>query len=178
METIIYIFTEVLYYLFLSTLVTKFNSSYLANSCTLLFLFSMLISIPSLICLKFIKNRKRYFITSSILIISCSAFILFIRHFTRNGIINFAFHLYTTLFMLVPFFSLFMLSLHKLSFPIKKKKQLAILIVSKKVIIISVSFIFSFILTFKNLIVLISILDFILNLISPFISNSLLKYQD
>lgn len=178
METIIYILSESIYYLFLSQIVTKFNSSYLANCCILLFLFSMLTSIPSFICLYFIKNIKKFFTISSFLIISTSLLVLFIRKFTENGIINLAFHLYTTLFMLVPFFTLFTLSLHKLCFPKKKKKQLAILIVSKKIILIITTFIFSFILKFNTLMILISIVDFILNLISPFISNFLLKYQD
>ena len=178
METIIYILSEAIYYWLLSFIVAKFNTNYLANSCILLFLFSMLISIPSLICLKFIKNRKKFFSISSLLIISASLLILVIRNFTKNGVINLAFHLYTTLFMLVPFFTLFTLSMHKLSFPKKKKKQLALLIVSKKTILIVITFIFSLFLKFNNLIILISISDFILNLSSPFISNFLLKYQD
>lgn len=178
MEGIIFIFTEAIYYWFMSYLVTKFNSAYLANSCILLFLFSMIISVPSLICLKFIRSRKKFFTISSALIISVSLLILLIKKFTQNGIINLAFHLYTTLFMLIPFFTLFTLSMHKLYYPKKKKKQLAMLIVSKKLILIIISFIFSFILSFNNLIILISIIDFILNLLSPFISNFLLKYLD
>lgn len=178
MEILSYIFTEAIYYWFLSYLVAKFDSIYLVNSCILVFLFSMLTSIPSLILLRVIKNRKKYFTISSALIISTSLLVLIIKKFTQNGIINFSFHLYTTLFMLVPFFTLFTLSMHKLSFPIKKKKQLVFLIVSKKIIIIALSYIFSFILRFNSLIIFISILDFILNLLSPFISNFLLKYQD
>ena len=103
METIIFILTEAIYYLFLGLLVTKFNNVYLANSCVLLFLFSMLISIPSLIFIKILKNKKKYFSVSSILIIFTSLLILQFRKFTKNGIINFTFYLYTILFMLVPF---------------------------------------------------------------------------
>lgn len=171
METIIFILTEAIYYLFLGLLVTKFNNVYLANSCVLLFLFSMLISIPSLIFIKILKNKKKYFSVSSILIIFTSLLILQFRKFTKNGIINFTFYLYTILFMLVPFLSIFMLSLHNLSVPNQKKKQLVFLIVSKKVIILVFTLIFSFILKFQNIIILISILDFIFNISSPFISK-------
>lgn len=171
METIFFILIEAIYYLFLSFLVTKFNSSYLANSCIWLFLFSMLISIPSLICIKFIKNTKKYFVVSSVLIIFSSLLILLFRQFTKNGIINFTFYLYSILFMLVPFLSFFMLSLHKLSIPKQKKKQLFLLIASKKVIILVFTYIFSFILKFQNIIILISVLDFVFNISSPFISN-------
>ena len=178
MEALIFIFTEIIYYLFLGFIITKYKSSYLANSCILLFLFSILISLPSIMSLRIIKNRKKYFIVSSILIISASLIVLIFRKFTRNGIINFTFYLYTTLFMLVPFFSLFTLSMHKLYIPKKKNKQLAVLIVSKKIIIILLIFIFSKFLKLKDLIIFISVLDFILNISSPFISNFLLKYQD
>lgn len=178
MEIIVFIFSELVYYLFLYWVVSKFNGNYLALSCGLLFLFSMLIALPSLICKNFIKNRKKYFVVSSIFIISISLLISIFRKFTKNGILNFTFYLYTILFMFVPFFSLFTLSIHKLSFPEKKRKQLVKLIVSKKMSIIFIAFIFSFIIKFKNLIILISILDFVLNLSSPIISNFLLKYQD
>ena len=178
METIIFIFTEIIYYLFFSFIITKFKSSYLANSCILLFLFSMLISLPSLISINAIKNRKKYFIVSTILIISSSLLIFIFRKFTKNGIINFTFYLYTTLFMFIPFFSLFTLSIHKLSIPRKKKKQLVTLIVSKKLLIILFTFVFSYFLKLKDLIILIGILVFITNIISPFVSNFLLEYQD
>ena len=178
METIIFTLTEFIYFLFLSIIITKFNSSYLANSAFLLFLISMLISLPSIMSIKLIKNKKRFFTFSSILIILSSAFILLLRKFNKNGIINFTFHLYTILFMFIPFFSLFTLSIHNLCFPYKKKKQLVLLIVSKKIIIILLTFIFSFILKFEKLIILISFIDLILNIISPFFSNFLLKYQN
>ena len=178
MESIIFILTEIIYYLFLGFIITKYKSLYLANSCILLFLFSILISLPCIMSIRLIKNRKKYFIISSILIILASLLVLIFRKFTKNGIINFTFYLYTTLFMLVPFFSLFTLSMHKLYFEHKKKKQLALLIVSKKIILILLTFIFSKFLKLKDLIIFISILDFILNVSSPFISNFLLKYQD
>ena len=178
MDSILFIFTEFIYYLFLGFIITKYKSSYLANSCILLFLFSILISLPSIMSIRFIKNRKKYFIVSSILIISASLIVLIFRKFTKNGIINFTFYLYNTLFMLVPFFSLFTLSMHKLYMPKKKKKQLVMLIVSKKIILILLIFIFSKFLKLKDLIIFISILDFVLNIASPFVSNFLLKYQD
>ena len=178
METITFILSETVYYLFLGFIITKFKGNYLANSCILLFLFSMLTALPSIISIRFVQNRKKFFILSSILIISSSLLILIFRNFTKNGIINFAFYLYTILFMLIPFFSLFTLSMHKLCIPCKKKKQLISLIVSKKIILILVIFIFSNFLKLKNLIIFISILDFILNISSPIISSFLLKYQD
>lgn len=178
METLFFIFTELIYYIFLGFVVTKFNSTYLANSCILLFLFSLLIALPSLILIRVFKNRKKYFFVSSILIIFSSLAILLFRKFTKNGLLNFTFYLYSNLFMLVPFFSLFTLSIHKLCFPKKKKKQLVILIASKKFILITLIFIFSFFFKFKNIIISISIIDFVLNIISPFFSNFLLKYQD
>ncbi len=178
METVIFILTEIVYYLFLGSIVTKFKGNYLANSCILLFLFSLLISLPSIMSIRHIKNRKKYFLISSILIITSSLIIFMFRKNTKNGIINFTFYLYTTLFMLVPFFNLFTLSLHKLYFSSKKKKQLAILIVSKKILLILFIFIFSIFLKLKDLIIFISVLDFVLNVISPFISNFLLKSQD
>ena len=58
METLTFIASELIYYLFLYWIVSKFNGNYLAMSCFILFLFSMLISLPSLISIKFIKNRK------------------------------------------------------------------------------------------------------------------------
>ena len=178
MEIISFILIELLYNIFLGIIVTKFNNIYLANSCFLLFLFSMIISLPSLILIRFIKNRKKYFIISCILIVLSSSLILLIRKFTKNGIINFTFHIYTILFMLIPFFSIFTLSLHKLSYPTQKKKQLILLIASKKIIIIFITFIFCFLLKFEKLIILISTIEFILNIISPFISSFLLKYQN
>lgn len=178
METIIFILSEIVYYLFLGFLVNKFDNHYLANSCILLFLFSMLISLPSFISINFIKNRKRYFIISNILIIATSLLILLSRNFSKNGMLNFAFYLYTNLFMLIPFSSLFTLSIHKLCIPNKKRKQLVFLIVFKKIVIILFSFIFSFLLKLNDLIILMSVLDFMLNITSPFISNFLLKYQD
>ena len=178
MEIITFILSEIIYYLFLGNIVTRFNDTYLANSCILLFLFSMIISIPSFICLKFFKNRKNYYIISSILIISSSLIILLFREFTKSGITNFAFHMYTILFMLVPFSNLFLLTIHKLTYPDKKKKQLVLLIVSKKIFLISLIFVFSFVLKFESLLTLTGILDFITNIISPFIGNFLLKYQD
>lgn len=178
METLTFIASELIYYLFLYWIVSKFNGNYLAMSCFILFLFSMLISLPSLISIKFIKNRKKYFIISNIFIIATSLLLFCFRYFSKNGLLNFTFYLYTNLFMLVPFFSLFTLAINKLCIPNKKRKQLAFLIVFKKIILILFTFCLSLILDFKNLIIIISILDFILNINAPIISNFLLKYLD
>lgn len=169
MEVIIYICSEMVYYLFLSYLVTKFNSSYLANSCILLFFVSLLIAVPPLLSIKLIKNRKKHFFISTVWIIFISLCFYLFRNFSKYGILNFTFHLYSILFMLIPFLNMFILSIHKLYFKSQKKKQLGILIVSKKILLIIVSFIFSFFFKFETLIISISILDFILNLISPFL---------
>ena len=195
MEIFIYLLIELLYYFFLGFLVASFNSSYLAYSCILLFLFSSLISLPPIMTIKIFTNRKKYFLISSIWIIVISFIIFLFRNFTKNGIINMTFHLYSILFMLIPFFSLFTLSLHKLYFShpksnqklhshsksiglIQKKKQLITLIVSKKMILIFFTLLFSKFLKFENLLIFIAIFDFILNIASPFISNFLLKYQN
>ena len=174
METIIFILSELIYYIFLYWIVSKFNGNYLAISCFILFLFSMLISLPSLLSIEFFKNRKNYFIISNIFIIATSLLIYCFRNFSRNGLLNFTFYLYTNLFMLVPFFSLFTLAIYKL-FVTKKRKQLTFLIVFKKIILILLIFCLNLILDFKNLIIIISILDFILNITSPAISDFLLK---
>ncbi len=178
MEILIFTLSEFIYYIFLSFLIASCKSFYLANSCILLFLFSMLIYMPSLLSIKIIKNRKKYFIVSNILIISASILIFIFRNFTHNGLINFTFHLYTILFMFVPFFSIFALSIHKLYIPIKKRKQLIFLIVFKKISIILLAFIFSYFFKFNHTIIFISIIDFIFNIISPLIikcSHSLMK---
>ena len=159
--------------LFLSIIVTKFNNTFLAYSCILLFLFSLFISLPSLIFIKKIKNHKIFFIVSTIFTILNSYLVLLLRQYTSFGIINFSFYLYTKLFMLIPFYSFFTLSIHKLCIPIKKTKQLAILIVLKKLFIIILITIFSFILQFQQLLVLISLLDCILNITSPLICDIL-----
>ena len=85
METVIFILTEIVYYLFLGSIVTKFKGNYLANSCILLFLFSLLISLPSIMSIRHIKNRKKYFLISSILIITSSLIIFMFRKNNRQS---------------------------------------------------------------------------------------------
>ena len=174
---IIFTICELIYYFFIAYIIQIYNNNLLTLSSILLFIFSLIIALPSIFLIYFIKNRKHFFIISSILIIVLSTVIYLFRNFSNSGILNFTFYVYSIIFMLIPFFSMFTLGIHKLFYN-KKRKQLYLLIVFKKIIIIFIASILIKYLNFNKLLVLISIIDCIYNLCLPFISNFLLKYQD
>ncbi len=173
MELAFFSLCNVFFYTFLYFILYHFDFFAQLNSSIILFVISFIISIPSVILLYMQKDRKKYFIFSSIWTILCSlAFFAFgtqILSFLRisSGISNYIIYLYKYLFMFSPLLSLFFVSLHKC---FAQKKQLIFLIALKYIFPIILTFTFMRIVDFSKLLWLISITDFCTTIFSIYFS--------
>lgn len=138
MSYIFYTIIEGIYYIFIAFLISKFNTLQLINSSWILMFLSFLFSTSIFLLIRFIKDRKKYFIISSLyVIVFFSIFHILgsnILHIfnIKSGIINFTMYLYNILFMFAPLLSLWFVGLHKLIYK-KQKKQLFIIIALRRI---------------------------------------------
>lgn len=167
---IFHILIECVYYLFIAYFIKQFNNFTMINCSWILMLFSLFLSITIMSLIYFLKNRKKYFIISSIYIIAlCSIFHIFgssiLSIFTiKKGIINFTMYLYKILFMFSPFLCIYFLGIHKLIYG-KQKKQLYLTIALRRIILIFIILIIMNFLKFSTILYVISISELILNIL-------------
>ena len=144
------------------------------NSIVILLMIYLIVSVP-LIALLFIeKNRKTYFINSSIWTILCSLTFFKLGKSILSlfnilpGVINYTMYLYKYLFMFSPLLSLYFLSIHKC---FAQKKQLIFLIALKCISPIILGLVFMHFLELSKLLWLLAILDLCTTLFAVFFSN-------
>lgn len=164
----LYTLIELIYYSFLALTIGYFNNLYMSNSAWILMFFSVLLGTTLLFLINLLKNRRKYFIISSIyIILICSIFYLFGAYILnilniKTGLINFTMYLYKILFMLSPFLSIYFLGIHKLTYTIEKK-YVCLIIAFRRIIEILVIFIFLLIANFSTILYILAIIDFLLN---------------
>lgn len=174
MELAIFTFCNIVFYAFLYYVLNTFKFFAQLNSCFLLLIISFIISIPSIIFIYIQKNRKKYFILSSIWTIFCSlAFFAFGKQILsllkiNSGLANYTIYLYKYLFMFSPLLSLFFVSLHKC---FAQKKQLISLIALKYILPIILGIVFMNFLEFYKILWIFAIADLATTLFSVYFSN-------
>lgn len=162
------------FYAFLYYVLNSFYFFAQLNSTILLLIIALIISIPSIILIYIKKDRKKYFLFSSIWTFLCSLtfFIFGIQILSylkiNSGLANYTIYLYKYLFMFSPLLSLFFVSLHKC---FKQKKQLIFLIALKYILPIILIFVFMHFLEFYKLLWLFAITDFCTTLFSIYFSS-------
>ena len=169
------ILIECLYYFFISIFIKHFNNFSMISSVWILLIFSIILNIVAISLMYFLKNRKTYFIISSISIISlCVIFYILGKAFLsifyiKQGLINFTMYLYKILFMFSPLLCIYFLGIHKLAHT-KQQKQLYLTIALRRIILIFTILLTMNFLNFSANLYIISISEFILNIL-PFILN-------
>lgn len=172
---IFHILIECVYYLFIAYFIKQFNNFSMINCAWILLIFSIFLNIITMSLIYFFKNRKKYFIISSIYIIALvSVFYVFgesiLNIFTiKKGLINFTIYLYKILFMFSPFLCIYFLGIHKLTHS-QQKKQLYLTIALRRIILIFIILITMNFLKFSTILYIISIFELILNIL-PFMLN-------
>lgn len=175
MESIFFIICNSVFYTFFWYVLYSFSFLSNLNSALILLIFSLILSAPSLIMLYILKkDRKKYFIYSSISIVFISLlFFIFGENILnmfniKSGLINYTIYLYKYLFMFSPILSLFFVSLHK---TFAQKKQLFLIIALKYILPIVLGFVFMHFLEFYKLLWLFAITDLLTTISSLWISS-------
>lgn len=174
MESIFFIVFNCVFYYFFYYALRSFEFSSMLDSCIILLGISLLLTLPSIILLYILKkDRKKYFIFSSIYTIVMS-FVFFkfgsdlLKFFNvKTGLANFTVYIYKYLFMFSPILSVFFVSLHKV---FEQKKQLFLLIAFKYTLPIILGFIFMNFAEFSSFLWLLAITNFLTTVLSIFIS--------
>lgn len=180
---IVYSITELVYSLFLAYFIAQTGNSGMINCALIIFFILLIFGIPATLLIYFLRDRKKYFIITSIYTIILSAIVYFFGDKilalfnVKAGLINFTKHTYQNLFMFSPLFSLYFLSLHKMFYKkqnrtkqsrinkslAKQKKQLYLIIALKRLIPMFLVFILLHKLSFTNLLYVFAITELFLN---------------
>lgn len=180
MACFFYTIIETIYYLFIALLINKFNDFSMISSAFILLAISVFLGIANYILLHFLKDRKKFFIASSLLIIAiCSIFHIWGENILnifgiKSGIINFTMYMYKIIYMLSPFLSLYFLGIHKLFYK-QQKKQLYLLIAIKRFFPILIILVTSYIFNFSSNLYILAVFEFIFNLLFLLYSHKINK---
>lgn len=174
---IFYLLTELIYYSFFTLFIKHFNHVSMLNSVWFLLIFSILLNIPILFLIYFLKDRKKFFIFSSIYILFvssifyvCGSYILNLLH-VKVGLINFTMYLYKILFMFSPFLSIYFLGIHKLIYK-HKKKQLYLIIALRRIVELLIILIFISFSNFSTILYLLSFAEICLYFLPIFLCKN------
>lgn len=175
MKSIIWVVCNILFYMCIYFNLQHFK--FLANleSAWILLLCSFIITLPALI-LSYIlkKDRKKYFIFSSIWIILSSSIIFFfgknilIILGAKTGFANYTMYLYKYIFMFSPILSIYFFYINKVW---EQKKQLFLLIAFKYILPIAINLLFINIFEFTKILWLFAITDLFTTISSCFLVN-------
>lgn len=163
MESILFIISNIAFYAVIYFNLIKFN--FLANldAAWILLIFSLMLTLPSTLLFYIIKkDRKKYFIFSSIWTILLSVILFFFGNNIltffgiKSGLANYTIYLYKYLFMFSSLLSIYFVSIYKI---MEQKKQLFFLIALKFVLPIILNLIFINILEFTKILWLFAITD-------------------
>lgn len=167
---IFYTIIELIYYSFIAVFIVNHINFSMSISAWILFIFSLLISLIPILLMHLFKDRKKYFIISSIYIIFLtSIFHLFGKNILNffnigSGLVNFTMYLYKILFMFSPLLILYFLGLHKLFYN-HKKKQLYFLIALRRIFILLILLILANFLEFSTILYIITVIELFLNIL-------------